>query len=61
MSVRSLLQALRDRRWLLSPKKARFGYTSLHILGHVIEAGKIKPDEKKIDAIRRLLPPTSVK
>ena len=59
--VESLLGALRADRWLISPSKARFGYNRLKVLGHVIEAQTVKPDEEKVEAIRRLTPPVHLK
>ena len=55
------MKALREDRWLISPSKARFGFSRLKVLGHVVEANTIKPDEEKVDAIKRLAPPANVK
>ena len=57
----ALLRELRDRGWLVSLAKARFGYRGIDALGHVVEAGMVKPDPKKLECICRLLPPTSPK
>ena len=59
--VEQLLKALRADRWLISPSKAKFGYSKLKVLGHIVEANVIKPDDSKVAAIHRLLPPENVK
>jgi hypothetical protein len=59
--VRQLLAALRADHWLISPSKARFGYARLAVLGHVVEAGVIKPDGEKIKAISNLKAPETVR
>ena len=37
------------------------GYDSVEMLGHLVENGQIKPVPGKLDAIRKLAAPTSVK
>lgn len=56
-----LLRALRKNRWLISANKAKFAYTRLKVLGHEVEFGKVRPDGTKVEALRRLLPPQTVK
>lgn len=56
-----LLGALSRRRWLISPDKAKFGYTRLKVLGHEVEQGKVRPDGTKVEAIKRLMPPEGIK
>ena len=56
-----LLATLRDKRWLVSEDKARLGYRKLKLLGNLIEKGNIYPDENKVAAFKRLLPPQNIK
>lgn len=59
--LRKLLHALRQNQWLISPSKARFGYTKIAVLGHIVEAGRIRPDMEKVECIGRLKAPETVK
>eukprot|EP01125_Pyxidicula_operculata_P009162 TRINITY_DN3033_c0_g1_i1.p1 TRINITY_DN3033_c0_g1~~TRINITY_DN3033_c0_g1_i1.p1 ORF type:complete len:151 (-),score=8.27 TRINITY_DN3033_c0_g1_i1:95-547(-) len=40
-------------------EKCEFGLSSIKILGHIIQAGKIKPDPEKVKAITNFPEPTS--
>ena len=37
------------------------GYDSVEMLGHIVENGQVKPVPGKLDAIKKLTPPLTVK
>ena len=54
-----LLTSFRNRRWMITAEKAHFGFRRIKVLGHVVEPGRVAPDEEKLGAIRRLLEPVN--
>ena len=52
---------LRDKNWLVSASKARFGYKELKVLGHMVSKGRIIPDKEKIEAFHRLKAPSNLR
>lgn len=56
-----MFEALRKRRWKLNPSKIRLGYQVVKLLGHVIGKGQLRPDPAKLEAIRKLAPPTNTR
>ena len=44
-----------------APDKSRFSLTRVKILGHIIERNTITPSKSRIDAIRKLQPPSNRK
>ena len=56
-----MLRALKERRWKVNPKKLRVGYRQVKLLGHIVGHGQLKPDPKKLAAVKQLSPPTSVR
>ena len=53
--------ALANARWLVTVEKMYFGYDSVEMLGHIVEDGQVKPVPGKMEAIKKLTPPTSAK
>ena len=49
--TRMLLATLRDQHWLISASKARFGYTKLKVLGHIVQPGRVSADPEKVEAV----------
>lgn len=45
----------------MTVEKMYLGYDSVEMLGHIIEDGQVKPVPGKLEAIRKLEPPTSTK
>lgn len=58
---KATLMALADAKWLVTVEKMYLGYDSVEMLGHVVENGQVKPVPGKMDAIKKLTPPTSTK
>lgn len=56
-ALRCVLSALRKSRMYISPTKIRWGYTELHLLGHLISQNQIKCQPSKVAAIAALPPP----
>ena len=59
--TRRLLQACRAGGCYLKIEKAKIYETEVLLLGHMVSKEGIRPDPSKIDCIRSLKPPTSVK
>ncbi|GFR69192.1 Pol polyprotein [Elysia marginata] len=59
--VKETLQTLKDAGFTVKPSKTTVGCTSIEFLGHVIEAGIVRPDQTKTEKIRNLKIPTSKK
>ena len=59
--VRLVLQRLLENRLFVKAEKCLFHATSIDFLGHVIEAGRIRPDPKKIQDIVDWDPPRNRK
>ena len=45
----------------INMEKSKFCYKELRYLGYIVGGGKIKPDEKKLEAILNIQPPKSTK
>ena len=58
---KATLMALADARWLVTVEKMYLGYDSVEMLGHIVENGQVKPVPGKMEAIRKLTPPTTTK
>ena len=55
--IESTLQAFIDANMVVSPEKSKFFRTEVHVLGHTVGRGVIKPDHDKTEAIMRMSPP----
>ncbi|KAJ2936688.1 hypothetical protein H1R20_g395, partial [Candolleomyces eurysporus] len=49
--VRLVLEALREHKLYLNPKKCKFMQTSINFLGHIVSSDGITPDGSKIEKI----------
>lgn len=58
--LKAVLRKLREHGFTLNKSKCQFVKSSVKFLGHVIEAGNIKPDPLKTSAITKLNRPTNV-
>ena len=61
LHVQKVLDRIRKHNLRLKLSKCKFLQTELNYLGFIVSSEGIKPDTAKIDAIRSLQPPTSVK
>ena len=57
----TVFQRIRDAGLRLKPKKCRFAQEEVEYLGHVISAGGVRTDPKKVDAVRNFPTPMDVK
>eukprot|EP01125_Pyxidicula_operculata_P009163 TRINITY_DN3033_c0_g1_i3.p1 TRINITY_DN3033_c0_g1~~TRINITY_DN3033_c0_g1_i3.p1 ORF type:complete len:168 (-),score=10.72 TRINITY_DN3033_c0_g1_i3:95-598(-) len=57
--IKEVIDALEKAKLYLKFEKCEFGLSSIKILGHIIQAGKIKPDPEKVKAITNFPEPTS--
>ena len=57
----TVFQMIRDAGLRLKPKKCRFAQEEVEYLGHVISAGGVRTDTKKVDAVRNFPTPMDVK
>ena len=46
---------------MMAATKIFVGYKSIKLLGHVVGKGEILMDPEKVEAIQKLLPPTTLK
>lgn len=58
--VELILQKLREHKLHVNLKKCAFGKTSVEFLGHIVEAGHIRMDPRKVQAVRDWPTPSSV-
>lgn len=58
---RMLFEACRRHGWLVTIPKVHLGFTTISVLGHRVARGCIMPDPEKVEAIRNLRPPTTVR
>ena len=54
--LRQTLDTLRRHQLVAKPSKCEFFKTELLFLGHIISAGRIKPDPAKVEAITKMSP-----
>lgn len=59
--MKNTLKRLRDSGFLIQPAKSEFMKPEIHYLGYVITDKGIKPNPKKVEAIKKLKPPSTVK
>uniref|UniRef100_A0A3P9MLE8 Uncharacterized protein n=1 Tax=Oryzias latipes TaxID=8090 RepID=A0A3P9MLE8_ORYLA len=59
--VRSVLQRLSENKLFVKAEKCAFHTTSVPFLGYIFEAGSIRPDPGKIEAVSQWEPPTTRK
>ena len=59
--VHQVLTKIRSSGLKLNLSKCMFGVTELTFLGHIISGKGIKPDPKKVSAIKDMPPPESKK
>ena len=59
--LRDVFDHLCNERLFAKKKKCFFGQTSVKYLGHIVEAGSIRADTDKVEAIRTWPKPTTVK
>ena len=59
--LRRLFTKLRDCNMSLNPSKSKFGYKKLKILGHIVEQGQISLDPTRIEAIKKIKSPRTLK
>ena len=57
LNKESTIQAFIDANMVVSPEKSKFFRTEVHVLGHTVGRGVIKPDHDKTEAIMRMSPP----
>lgn len=50
--LREVLRSLRKARLMANPKKCHLGLTKAHYLGYRIGWGLLKPQEKKLEAVK---------
>ncbi|MFN9965217.1 MAG: reverse transcriptase domain-containing protein, partial [bacterium] len=58
--VAAVLQELEKNQFLIKLKKCDFFKQELLYLGHIISADGIKPDPKKVEAVKNFPKPTTV-
>lgn len=58
---RAFFRAAHSKRWKISPQKLRMGYKKIKLLGYIVGGGCLETDPAKIEAVKKLKPPTSVK
>ena len=54
-----LLQALDSAHFMVGADKVWAGYPSMSFLGFQLVSGKLHPDPERVEAISRLVPPTT--
>ena len=59
--LRRVLERLREHNLTVKPSKCRFGVSSIHYLGFIVDGTNIQPQHDKTEAITTLPPPTSKK
>ena len=59
--LRAVFDRLRREKLYVKRKKCYFGKDSVKYLGHIVEAGSIRADPDKVEAIRTWTKPTTVK
>lgn len=59
--VRLVLQRLAENQLFVKAEKCQFHTTAIPFLGYIFEAGSIRPDPAKIEAVAQWEPPTSRK
>lgn len=59
--LRSVLDSFRKARVTAKPSKTVFGFMEIEFLAHKVGNGKIQPTEEKIDALNKIMPPTTKK
>ncbi|KAJ2936282.1 hypothetical protein H1R20_g812, partial [Candolleomyces eurysporus] len=50
--LHQILQALREHKLSLNPKKTQLFCDEIHFLGHIISADRVRPDEQKVEKVR---------
>lgn len=58
--VEAVLQVLKDNGIVLNPEKCHFGVLEVEFLGHIASGEGIKPDPRKVAAIKEWKAPTNV-
>ena len=59
--IKEVLKILSDSGFSIKPKKCSWAVKQVEYLGHIITTEGVKPQPKKIDAVLRILPPTTPK
>ncbi|XP_055604197.1 uncharacterized protein K02A2.6-like [Uranotaenia lowii] len=59
MRLKKVLQRLREWNVVLNETKCIYGVSEMRVLGHILSAEGIKPDEDKLESIRRFREPKS--
>ena len=59
--LRNVFEALKKVGLKLNPKKAQIAVDTVKVLGHVVSGGKVMPSNEKIEAVKRMEPPRTVK
>ena len=59
--LRAVFERLRKEKFFAKRQKYKFGKSSVKYLGHIVEAGHIRADPDKVEAIRTWPAPTNVK
>ena len=59
--LHKILNCLQEANLTIKMSKCQFGRIKVHYLGHVIGGGQVKPDPRKLEAVRDYLTPVSKK
>ncbi|KAF9761555.1 Retrovirus-related Pol polyprotein from transposon opus [Nosema granulosis] len=59
--LRKVMTKLKEAGLTLNRTKSNFFKTQLKVLGSIISEGKVRPDEEKINSVKRLPQPTTLK
>ena len=61
LDLRAVFEKLRAEKLFAKRKKSFFGLQSVKYLGHIVEAGSLRADPDKVEAIRTWPKPATVK
>ena len=61
LDLHAVFEKLRVEKLFAKRKKCFFGWQSVKYLGHIVEAGSLRADPDKVEAIRTWPKPTTVK
>ena len=61
LDLRAVFEKLHAEKLFAKRKKCFFDKQSVKYLGHIVEAGSLRADPDKVEAIRTWLKPTTVK
>lgn len=60
-ALREVMSRLKKANLTLKPSKCSFGYDKISVLGHEISGNGVRPDNKKLQSLKSLKPPTNTK